>query len=214
MTEMFAYSQVTEYRAMLPQFVEGVRNVTFVTYDETLINNEVELQKHDRFAMALALEPFFQDTQGYGDPKGIRYQLRDNYIHTSFEKGVIELAYTAFPIDGEGEPLVPDNVYTIDAIMWYIVVQYSWQMMMRDQSYQAIYDRAEAKWVDSHIKAKCIMMTPSDDELTALMDKHMRILPTGLWRNNSNRYSKLPTASQSQVTVLDTYITDLATGQL
>lgn len=50
------------------------------------------------------------------------YNIKQDSIQTSFEKGYIDIIYTAFPLDSEGFPLVIDNEFYIQAIEWYYIL--------------------------------------------------------------------------------------------
>lgn len=48
------------------------------------------------------------------------YVLNPNYIHTTFETGLILFVYKGVPTDNDGFPLVPDHVKFKEACSWYI----------------------------------------------------------------------------------------------
>lgn len=54
----------------------------------------------------------------------ITFVVQGNYIHTSIEKGIIELSYRAIDTDTEGYPLLPDNSNFTRALELYIKQQY------------------------------------------------------------------------------------------
>lgn len=56
------------------------------------------------------------------------YNINHNRITTSFETGVIQLQYLAFPVDDRGWPLVPDDVSFRDALFWKV----AYHLSMRD----------------------------------------------------------------------------------
>lgn len=65
-----------------------------------------------------------------GDPvknkhTGLDYNINLNKITTSFERGLIEIQYQAFPIDERGWPLVPDDVSYRDALFWKVAYHIS-----------------------------------------------------------------------------------------
>lgn len=54
----------------------------------------------------------------------ITFVVQGDYIHTSIEKGVIELSYRAIDTDTDGYPLLPDNSNFTRALELYIKQQY------------------------------------------------------------------------------------------
>lgn len=47
------------------------------------------------------------------------YSLTPNYIMLDFEDGEVDISYLGMPVDEDGFPLVPDNQYFREALMWY-----------------------------------------------------------------------------------------------
>lgn len=200
--DLYAFLVVEDYKTILPNFLEDIIQVSYVTHDTSLINNETELQNNTRYLMTTALEGFFQDKSnnnlGYED-KGYRYKVRDNYIHTTFEKGIIELYYRAFPVDENFEPMIPQNVYMIEAVTWYIVKELLWRGFMVNDSYEKQYRYADEKWQFYVNSAASSMMIPNEDGMHALVNKYTRILPIGVWRNNTLRRYSSPVITSDQL---------------
>jgi hypothetical protein len=53
------------------------------------------------------------------------YNVNFNQITTSFECGLIDIQYLAFPVDDRGYPLIPDNQSFRTALFWKIAYQLS-----------------------------------------------------------------------------------------
>lgn len=73
------------------------------------------------------------------------YSLNPNYIVTSFESGEIDISYKALPLDEEGYPLIPDNVYFKEALFWYCVKQMILGGYVPKVA-QLTYEFADNKW--------------------------------------------------------------------
>jgi len=48
------------------------------------------------------------------------YVIENNLIKTSFKDGKVCLSYTAFPVDSDCYPMVPDDISFSEAMFWYI----------------------------------------------------------------------------------------------
>lgn len=57
-------------------------------------------------------------------PFGLTYKIQGNIIHTSIEKGIIEIAYESIPVDEDGYPKIPDNSSFTRALELYIKKQW------------------------------------------------------------------------------------------
>lgn len=58
------------------------------------------------------------------DERQLTYKIQNNYIITSIKCGFVELSYTAFTIDEEGYPMLPDNSSFTRALTAYIKKEY------------------------------------------------------------------------------------------
>lgn len=95
---------VKDHRVLIP------RRAAFVV---TVYYNEKELplkSKHKSY-------PY------NSDDLQLYYFTTTDYINTSFESGEIEVNVLTYPVDDEGYPRIPDNVYFNQACEWYIMRQ-------------------------------------------------------------------------------------------
>lgn len=73
------------------------------------------------------------------------YSLTPGYIQFDFEKGQAQVSYLALPTDDEGFPLVPDNQYFREALMWYCL----YKLLMRGytpKSKDITLEAAQHQW--------------------------------------------------------------------
>lgn len=49
------------------------------------------------------------------------YEIKGNYIQTSFEEGYIKITYWSVPVCSEGYPLIPDNENFKQALEWHVM---------------------------------------------------------------------------------------------
>jgi len=102
------------------------------------------------------------------------YLVNAGYIVTSFEAGDIKLHYTAYPLDGDGFPMVPDNIYVKQALEWYIIRQ-----MMMGGYMHPIFDWgvADQKWGHYCVAAGNDLAFPSIDKMESMKNMFVRMAP-------------------------------------
>lgn len=110
------------------------------------------------------------------------YTIDGDYIKTSFEDGAVCISYTAFPLDDDCFPMVPDDISFKEAMFWYIYKQmllggYTPSMNGID------YDFADAKWKFYCSQARNQSNFPSIDKYESFMNQWVRLVP------NLNRHA-------------------------
>ena len=108
----------------------------------------------------------------------LTYTLNDNHIFTNFEKGRLEIAYKAFPIDEDGYPLIPDNVKYIQAVKYYIAEKIAQKQFIQGQMPQGIFQhiQRERDWYVGAATTAGLM--PSLDEMESWKNQMVRLIPT------------------------------------
>lgn len=102
------------------------------------------------------------------------YLVNAGYIVTSFEAGDIKLHYTAYPVDGDGFPMVPDNIYVKQALEWYIIRQ----MMMGGYVHPVFnWQVADQKWGHYCVAAGNDLAFPSIDKMETMKNMFVRMMP-------------------------------------
>lgn len=74
------------------------------------------------------------------------YMIQDGYIFTSEEKMTIQLSYTAFPLDEQGFPLVPDDPLIYKFLVWFIGERLAFKYMLKEKISERKYDRIEQEY--------------------------------------------------------------------
>ena len=105
------------------------------------------------------------------------YQLNNGYIFTSFESGNVEMAYTAFPTDVNGFPLIPDNIKFLKAVSAYIAHKISFKLWLKDVMTRDKKDALEQEWLWYVGSAKTAASMPSIDQMEAIKNEWMRAIP-------------------------------------
>jgi hypothetical protein len=108
---------VESYRAELP-------------YDLVKLNKAVIVNNNTsgRISMKTSTDPFHSDypNRNRAELTDVLtdYRMEGDFIFTAFEEGELQLSYMALPVDGDNYPMIPDNVFIIKTIEYYIQVKY------------------------------------------------------------------------------------------
>ncbi len=132
--------------------------------------------------------------RGYTDKS---YTINQDYIFTSFQKGFIELAYYAFPVDDNGLPLIPDDVTYLRAIESFITERIARKLWIQDKIDVNKYRILEQEWLFyvNSARTKDSLMTLDQahslkNQLTKLTNSHeiykRGFQPLGSPANGSN----------------------------
>lgn len=119
---------LSEYRGTLPiDFVEIIQNGVRDSISKELYTYSSLVNKN------------------FGGPT---YVIKDGYIETSNETGVMELAYTAFKIDEKGFPMIPDIERVKECIRSYITYRIDHKLWRSNKLDRSVYDesKTESLW--------------------------------------------------------------------
>ena len=115
-----------------------IRDLRTLDEDDAFVNgnNELELWETDTTIPKDYSEEAFPDNSYTEERRGEDlvptkksnaqskyYKLVPNYIHTSFETGMIKIYGKVLPKDEEGYPLIPDNENYKEALYWYVLMK-------------------------------------------------------------------------------------------
>ena len=106
------------------------------------------------------------------------YTIDPVYIKTSFTEGTIWLSYTAFPLDDDGFPEVPDDVSFREALFNYIVKKLKYIDYLNGQMPRRVYLDLERAWEFSCKQAAAKMQMPSIDQMESMKNWSLRLLPS------------------------------------
>lgn len=180
--------QVKNHRGILPANFYSLRGVTYenkpLPYGGNYVNNQ------NYFALEVTvntvkevLDPnniVLVNPRNYG---GDYYLINPNYIQTSFSEGEILVRYYKYPLDKEGLPMIPDNIYVKKALSWYIVM-----MMIQGGNLvgPVLYEVATQKWEHACVQAGNDCMYPSPDKAERFRDMWVRLIPSGDWNTDAH----------------------------
>ena len=112
------------------------------------------------------------------------YIIDNGYIKTSFVSGKICLSYTAFPLDDDCYPLVPDDISFREAMFWYVYRQ----ILLGAPQFKnngIDYNFADQKWRYYCTQARNAANYPDIDRYESFMNQWVRMIP------NINRHDLL-----------------------
>lgn len=111
------------------------------------------------------------------------YYVDDNMIKTSFPRGKVCLSYTAFPVDDDCYPMVPDDISYKEAMFWYV---YKKMLLggMPPTNNGIQYDFAEQQWKYYCTQARNAANFPDIDRYESFLDQWVRLIP------NINRHAE------------------------
>ena len=110
------------------------------------------------------------------------YIIDDGYIKTSFASGKVCISYTAFPVDQDQYPMIPDDISFKEAMFWYIFKK----LLMGGFSKATNtidYAFADQKWQYYCTQARNAANYPDIDRYDSFMNQWVRLVP------NLNRHA-------------------------
>lgn len=111
------------------------------------------------------------------------YYVDDNMIKTSFSRGKVCLSYTAFPVDDDCYPMVPDDISFKEAMFWYVYKKMLLGNM--EPSVNGIgYEYADQQWKFYCTQARNAANFPDIDRYESFLDQWVRLIP------NINRHAE------------------------
>lgn len=132
----------------------------------------VYLADHSFFGLVACEEP--EQWQGlYQKGMSDEYKPDGNVFRFSFKEGSVAIAYFSRRVDGNGYPLIPDEISHIQAITWYIRWKYMEGKADLDARYLDRAERAFRKWRHYCAQAQNIatMITPEEGDALARMQR-------------------------------------------
>lgn len=110
----------------------------------------------------------------------LTYKIDNGYIFTNFETGYVELAYSGYPIDNEGFPLVPDDEKYKQALKYFLIYKLDWKNWRRNASipsYKAIVNDSEQQSLFYISAARNKAHIPSVDKMESIKNMWVRSIP-------------------------------------
>jgi len=113
-------------------------------------------QFYDNFGNTFSPQALPLNTRIVASPP--TFTINNNYITFDIKEGKVCMAYLAFPLDGEGFPLVPDDVKYKRAITSYLQMKMDYTLWRQGMLPDKVYGKSEEDWkwdvasASSHLK--------------------------------------------------------------
>lgn len=120
--------------------------------------------------------PYKEDflTLDYSDTRYM-YEIRDNYIYTTIDDTILEIAYKGFPTTPLGLPMIPDNIKYIKAVSAYITERIARRLMLMDKITERKYGLLEQDWLWYVGAAKTQAQIPTLDQMESVKNRWLRL---------------------------------------
>lgn len=181
--EKTAKIEIQSYRGVLPCDYYQVKQVRIIDPDKRI---GAFRYSTDSFHMS-NLKP------KYG---GLTYKIQGSCIITSIEKGQIEMAYMALPLDDEGYPLIPDNSAYSRALELYIKLQFFTILFDSGKISQQVLVNTQQQYAWAVGQAQTDMIRPTTDQMEAISNMWNKLLPDS---TKDHEYGYLHEGTKEQI---------------
>lgn len=127
-----------------------------------------------------------------------QYKHVGDFIYADFESGEIEIIYTAYTVDNEGLPLIPDVESLILAMENYIKVRHFTVAVETGNMAAHILDRAEMQYEWYMAQAHNELYTPTPEETESLSNAIMTLLPRTMEHDSNFKFAGVPEVLKKQ----------------
>lgn len=94
-----------------------------------------------------------------------QYKVENGYIYTEFPECKLEIAYKTYPIDAEGFPMIPEDIYFIKAVRSFIIMKLDKKQWRKGLLPENIYRDSEQDYYFCAAQAKGHAALPDLDML-------------------------------------------------
>lgn len=125
--------------------------------------------------------PQSANPEGVPVSDSITFDINNNYLTLSIQKGKVCIAYMAFPTDKEGFPMLPDDINYRVAVRQYLVqrIRYiQWSKDPSDRGKQALFAYDEKEWLWYVGKATNAAKMPHLEQMESLKNQIIRLIPS------------------------------------
>jgi len=105
------------------------------------------------------------------------FYISDGCLNTSLESGDLCIVYQAIPIDEDGFPLVPDNVYFDKALKAYVTYMLDKIQFRRGLVPEVVFRMSEKDWYFYVNSARGSAYMPDSSQMERLKNTWVRLIP-------------------------------------
>ena len=148
---------------------------------------EVTQIYHDNFGNEFIIEP--PVSQSLASKTPLEYDINGNFITTNIKTGTICMSYLAYPIDEEGFPMIPDDVYYLEAVASYIRRNLDYRLWRNNPNSQtqAVFAYSDKEWMFYVGSAKSAGLRMDPSTMESLVGSFVSMIPK---LPKHNRYYK------------------------
>lgn len=155
--------EVNGYKGELPCDFYQLVQVNYGGTPMTLATHTFAPKYHDKSSANLT-------TRG-----NATYSLDPAYIKTSFDKGKLEMAYKAIPLDCDGFPLIPDHPLYMEALVYFITMKLEYPNWVAGK--QSRFESLKALWNEYCGKANAKSKMPDLAMMENIRRTMIRLIP-------------------------------------
>lgn len=102
----------------------------------------------------------------------------DNYcLYTSVKEGDVAITYLSIPVDEDGYPTIPDDIYFYEACKAYVVKQLDWREWRKGRVADKVKEDSQNRW-DFYVQAaRGAANLPNLSQLESLKNRLIRLIP-------------------------------------
>lgn len=115
----------------------------------------------------------------------LSFTINESYITFNLKEGTVCMAYLAYPIDDEGFPMIPDNIYYKQACAAFIQERLHYIDWLKQLLPEAVYRDSEKKYYVQLANARNEARMPSLQQMEALKNQQIKmVVRIDEYRNN------------------------------
>ncbi len=124
------------------------------------------------------------------------FYVNDNFIITNInnhqnEEAKLNITYLGIPVDEEGFPMLPDDVYYQKALAAYITYMLTYQDWRRGKATDKVFEYSEREWIFYCNSARGAGNMPNTQQLENLKNVIRRLSPmSNDYKRNFNNFNK------------------------
>lgn len=111
-----------------------------------------------------------------GSSTMLGYYVQGDYIFTNLEEGTVEASYTAFQLDSNGYPMIPDEERYIVAVVSYCTQQIARRLWVADKIDERKFRMFEQEWLWYCKSAASKAHMPNLDRMESFKNQMVRLL--------------------------------------
>ena len=178
--EESCYINIVDNKAQIPNNALNVKSVDYSNSGRLIAMSMATDQRNTQLHNTK-----YQDYSGK-----MTYTLNNNKIHCNFKEGVLFVIFDTLKCDGEGFPMIPDNIPLIKAIENYIKVQVFTVLVDLGKLNQNSLQRAEQEYGWYIGKAQTQFQGFKNvDDLDRFLSDFKRLFPLANTHSSRDRYN-------------------------